>query len=69
MNFKGIKNLGYEFDEAQAKVDGFGGQNFGIDKYLGFDFKLLYQSYISPFIFMNYALLPNKAFSREDIED
>jgi hypothetical protein len=38
-NFKGIKNLGYSFDENSSKK-GLGGDQLGFDKYLSAQLKI-----------------------------
>jgi hypothetical protein len=68
-NFKGVKNLGYHFDDSNNEKNkkGLAGDILGFDKYLTFGLKLthnycpLLSSWgIDPFVFVNTALAPNR---------
>ncbi|TNV72604.1 hypothetical protein FGO68_gene5401 [Halteria grandinella] len=67
-NYKGIRNIGYHYDEQKDKQGGgLHGENLGFDRYLAFQAKLhqlesplLSVFNIEPFIHFNAALAPNR---------
>ena len=68
-NFKGIRNLGYHFDDTvnEKNKKGLAGDILGFDKYLTLGVKLshgmcplLVDWGIDPFVFGNAALAPNR---------
>jgi hypothetical protein len=66
-NFKGIKNLGYHFDDGEQAKKGLGGDILGFDRYLSLSVKasqnfapLLSDWGIDPFVFANAALVPSR---------
>ena len=66
-NFKGIRNIGYHYDNSKKTNEGLLGENLGFDRYLSFSTKvyqseapLLKEFSIQPFAHFNLALAPNK---------
>lgn len=68
-NFKGIRNLGYHFDDSENDKNkkGLAGDILGFNKYLTLGLKLSHSTCpllslwdISPFVFANAALAPNR---------
>ena len=68
-NFKGIKNLGYHFDDTDNEKNkkGLAGDILGFNKYLTLGLKLSHNACpllsvwdIQPFVFLNAALAPNR---------
>jgi hypothetical protein len=73
-NFKGVRNIGYNYNEAkEAQGNGLNGENLGFDRYLNIHAKI-YQLYspllslfnIDPFIHMNLALAPNRSLQENN---
>lgn len=69
-NFKGIRNLGYHYDDSEngKNKKGLAGDILGFSKYLGCGLKithnfcpLLSNWGVNPFIFVNAALAPNRS--------
>lgn len=65
-NFKGVRNIGYHYDEKKTEK-GINGENLGFEKFVNLQFKLLFPNSalfknfnISPFIHSNLALAPNR---------
>lgn len=71
-NFKGIRNIGYHYDE-HKQAAGLNGENLGFDRYLNFSGKfsmvesaLLSSLNIDPFVHVNLALAPNRNISESE---